>query len=193
MRRLGIFGGTFDPIHCGHVFLAQFIAEELALDEVLFIPAAAPPLKEDSVERAAAEDRWAMVELAIAGLDGFKGSRIELERPGKSYTFDTLQALRAQNPGSEFYLIIGADNVAQLHSWHKPEGILALCTIVVGTRVTEGVELDAGLVERIVTVDTPVVQLSSTEIRRRVVEGKSIRYMVPEGVEAYIREKGLYL
>ena len=193
MSRLGILGGTFDPIHCGHVLLAQFIAEELALDEVLFIPAAVPPLKEDSAERAAAEDRWAMVELAIAGLDGFKGSRIELERPGKSYTFDTLQVLRAQYPGSEFYLIIGADNVAQLHSWHKPEGILALCTIVVGARVTEEVELDTGLVERVVTVDTPVVQLSSTEIRRRVVEGKSIRYMVPEGVEGYIREKGLYL
>ena len=193
MRRLGIFGGTFDPIHCGHVLLAQFVAEALALDEVLFIPAAVPPLKADSAERAPAEERWAMVELAIAGLEGFRGSRIELERPGKSYTFDTLRALHDQYPESEFYLIIGADNVAQLHSWHNPEGIWGLCTIVAGSRVTEEVGLDAGMTERIVAVDTPVVQLSSTEIRRRVAEGKSIRYMVPEGVEGYIREKGLYL
>ena len=175
MRRLGILGGTFDPIHCGHVLLAQFVCEQIPLDAVLFIPAADPPHKGETDERAPAEDRWAMVELAIEDMPAFGASRLELERQGKSYTFDTLRQLHAQYAGGEFYLIIGADNVAQLHTWHRPEGILDLCTIVAGSRLTAAAGLDTVLAERMVVVDTPVVQFSSTEIRRRLAQGKPIR------------------
>lgn len=192
MARLGIIGGTFDPIHTGHVLLALFSMERLSLDQVLFIPAADPPHKEARPDTAAAEDRWVMVERAIEGFSGFEASRIELERPGKSYTVDTLRQLRAERPHSEFYLIIGEDNVAQMAAWHDPRGILELCTVVAGSRVVSGAQADAELTRRIVPVETPVFQISSTEIRRRLAEGRPVRYLVPERVEAYIRARGLY-
>jgi len=192
MGRLGIIGGTFDPIHTGHILLALFALERIPLDRVLFIPAADPPHKEARQDLATAEDRWAMVELAIAGLPCFQACCIELERPGKSYTFDTLRQLRAAYPDTDLYLIIGEDNVAQLSTWHNPLGILGLCTVVAGSRITADLDADSELVKRIVTVDTPLFQISSTDIRRRLAQGRPVRYLVPEKVEAYIREKGVY-
>ena len=192
MQRLGILGGTFDPIHIGHVLLALFAQEQLSLDTVLFVPAADPPHKDATPPLAPAEDRWAMVERAIAGFPGFQGSRIELERPGKSYTFDTLAQLRGTFPGSALYLIIGADNIPQMATWHRPQGILEQCTVVAGSRITGEWNADPELVERMLFVDTPLIQLSSTQIRQRLEQDRSIRYMVPEPVETYIREKGLY-
>lgn len=192
MLRLGVIGGTFDPIHTGHVLLALFAMERLPLDQVLFIPAADPPHKEARPDMAPVEDRWAMVEQAIEGFSGFQASRIELERPGKSYTVDTLRQLRVDRPDCELYLIIGEDNVVQMSTWHDPRGILELCTVVAGSRVASGSQADAELARRIVPVETPVFQISSTEIRRRLAEGRPVRYLVPEKVEAYIRGRRLY-
>ena len=118
MRRVGLIGGTFDPIHNGHVLLALFTRETLALDEVVFIPAADPPHKNST--HAQADQRMDMVEMAIAGVDGFSASRIELDRPGKSYTVDTLRQLHADHPQSAFFLIIGSDNVCLLYTSPSP-------------------------------------------------------------------------
>ena len=134
MQRLGIVGGTFDPIHIGHVLLALFVLERLSLDRMLFVPAADPPHKEARPDTAPAEDRWSMVQLAIDGLPHFQASRVELDRPGKSYTVDTLRQLRADHPDCDLHLIIGEDNIAQLSTWHDPQGILDLCTVVAGSR-----------------------------------------------------------
>ena len=192
MQRLGILGGTFDPIHIGHVLLAQAVREELALDQVLFVPAADPPHKEAEPPLAPAAQRWAMVELALESFPSFKGSRIELERPGKSYMYDTLQQLRALHPHTQLFLIIGADNIAPLSTWHKPQGILDQCTVVAGSRITTALDPDPVLAAQLLQVETPLIELSSTRIRQRLAAGCSIRYMVPEKVEAYIAEKGLY-
>jgi nicotinate-nucleotide adenylyltransferase len=190
MQRLGIIGGTFDPIHIGHLLLGLFVLEKIPLDEVLFVPAADPPHKEGTL--APAEDRWAMVELAIEGFAGFRASRLELERPGKSYTVDTLRQVRASHPDSHLYLIIGADNLAQMPAWHDPQGILELCTVVAGSRRSGLPLADSALADRLLLIDTPLIELSSTQIRQRLAQGRPIRYMVPEPVEAYIRRKGLY-
>lgn len=190
MQRLGVLGGTFDPIHTGHVLLAQFATERLGLSRVLFIPAADPPHKGQCV--ASAEDRWAMVELAIEGFPTFAASRLELERPGKSYTVDTLRHLRQVHPEVQFYLIIGADNVAPFSTWHNPKGILELCTVVAGTRLSPREEADPELERALVHIDTPVVQFSSTQVRQRLSQGLPVRYLVPEKVEEYIRRQGLY-
>lgn len=192
MQHLGIMGGTFDPIHIGHVLLALFALEKIPLDRVLFVPSADPPHKERRPDMASAADRWAMVELAIAGFPYFRASRLELERPGKSYTYDTLRQLRAAHPDTRLYLIIGEDNVAQLSTWHNPQGILELCTVVAGSRVTSPLTADPKLAQQIVSLDSPIFQVSSTEIRQRLAQKRPIRYLVPEAVEAYIRRRGLY-
>lgn len=188
-ERLGILGGTFDPVHVGHVLLARAILERLPLDRVLFVPAAAPPHKSGALAPAA--DRWEMVRLAIDGLDGFEASPVELRRQGPSYTVDTLRQLRADHPGGELFLIVGADNVPDLATWYDPEGIFALATVVAGTRA--GPPAVGPLAARVRRVDTPAYDISSTEVRRRLREGLSVRYLVPEAVEGYLRDRCLYL
>ncbi len=185
-------GGTFDPIHNGHLLLAQFMHERFNLDSVLFIPAADPPHKDHRHNIQGAADRWRMVELAIEGTEHFRACRVELDRTGKSYTVDTLRELRHDEPGAELFLIVGADNVADMTSWQNPREILELCTVVAGSRLTNGQEADPVLVAQMQLVETPIVEFSSTEIRRRLREGLSIRWMVPEKVEMYIRSQALY-
>ena len=191
--RLGLMGGTFDPIHNGHLLLAQSMHEQLSLDRVLFIPAADPPHKDHRDNIQDTRDRWRMVDLAIEGVEHFEACRIEMNRPGKSYTVDTLREFRKSRPQAELFLIVGADNVADMATWQNPDGILELCTVVAGSRLTRGQEADPELAARIQRVDTPILEFSSTEIRRRLQEGRSIRWMVPDSVETYIRSKGLYL
>ena len=190
MRRIGVIGGSFDPIHHGHLLLARFALEQIPLDEVLFIPAADQPLKQGAY--APAEERWTMVELAVADCANFAASRLELDRPGKSYTVETLRLLHQLHPHAALFFIIGADNIAQLDAWHDLEGILAQCTVVVGARPGEVAGSDPKLLARLRFIDTPLIGLSSTEIRTRRVAGLSVRNMVPEAVEAHILAKGLY-
>ena len=189
-ERLGILGGTFDPVHCGHLLLARYVLEALALDRVLFVPAAEPPHKTEVLTPSG--HRWRMVCAAVEGHDGLEASDLELRRPGVSYTVDTLRRLRDESPNDERFLIVGADNVPELDGWHDPEGILELATVVAGTRV-EAEALPAGAFsDRVERVDTPVFDISSTEIRRRVRADLPVRCLVPEAVERYIADHGLY-
>ena len=194
MRRLGIMGGTFDPIHAGHLLLARYLSEHIGLDRVLFIPAADPPHKESRADDIlAVEERWKMVCLALDGADEFEPSRLEMDRPGKSYTVDTLRELRRLHPGSELFLLIGADNIPDMSTWHDPHGILEHCTVVAGSRRTRSAAGDAEFDEHVSVVDTPVIEISSTEIRERLRTGLSVRWLVPDAVEAHIRQRNLYL
>ena len=189
MQRVGLIGGTFDPIHNGHLLLAQFVSEQVSLDKVLFIPAADPPHKNNVYFSATA--RAEMVSRAVDDIDYMFVSKIELDRSGKSYTVDTLRQLRMQCPGDSYYLIIGEDNVSQISSWHDPESILELCTVVVGTRLTSETVCEEKFMKRMVLLDTPLFELSSTEIRQRLQSGLPVKGMIPESVEIYIKESGL--
>ena len=192
MERLGIMGGTFDPIHCGHLLLARNLLERLPLDRILFVPAADPPHKNHRTDIATGAHRWAMVKRAIADEPGFEVSSVELERNGKSYTVDSLRLLGQRHPGSELFLLIGADNVSDISTWHDPEGILELATVVSGTRTETAAAEGNRLTHRIRRLPTPAYDISSTDIRHRLLQGQSIRYLVPEAVERYVAEHGLY-
>lgn len=193
--RLGIFGGTFDPIHIGHLILAESCREACRLDKVLFVVAGEPPHK--GKPRTAAKHRLEMVELAIAGHESFEASEIELDRPGPHYSFETLERLTAERPGAELFFLIGADSLADLPGWRKPERICELASLVVVNRpgTPESVlrtfaPPEGSKAFRHVTM--PDVGVASREIRRRVAEGQSVRYLVPRAVEVYLREHRLY-
>ncbi|REJ93903.1 MAG: nicotinate-nucleotide adenylyltransferase [Planctomycetota bacterium] len=196
--RLGIYGGTFDPVHYGHLILAEQCREQCALDEVWFIPAAVPPHKIGD-QISSGETRCEMLELAIAGYPEFQVSRMELERDGPSYTVDTLSALQSEDPTRELFLLIGADSVADFPTWREPSRIADLARLVVVNRGDDAPDLSAvesalgaDVVERIDEVVMPGVDLSATDLRGRVAEGRSIRYMTPRAVEVYVAEHGLY-
>lgn len=197
--RLGIFGGSFDPVHYGHLILAEQCREQCELDEVWFVPARQPPHKTArhlSPEKA----RLEMLELATAGHEAFRVSDIELRREGLSYTVDTLQQLHDEGPQRELFFLIGGDSLFDLPHWREPDRIAELATIVAvnraGRRLPERSELEQllgpSLAARIKLVTMPAVDLSSTDIRARVQQGRSIRYLVPRAVEQYILEHGLY-
>ncbi|RPF47129.1 nicotinate-nucleotide adenylyltransferase [Thermodesulfitimonas autotrophica] len=197
--RIGLMGGTFDPIHYGHLVAAEDARYELGLEKVVFIPAGQPPHKPKELVSEAAH-RVAMVRLAIATNPCFELSTVEVERPGPSYTVDTVAAFRKQYPAGEFYFITGADAVAEILSWHRAEELLTLCRVVAVTRpgyVLDNLRerlagLDAYLWRKIRVLPVPGVAISSTAIRERVREGRPIRYLLPDQVEAYIKEQGLY-
>ncbi|MGI8586468.1 MAG: nicotinate-nucleotide adenylyltransferase [Chloroflexia bacterium] len=198
-RRLGLLGGTFDPVHYGHLIIAQEAASYLALDEVLFLPAGIQPLKR-GLPITPAPDRLAMLELAIAGNLRFAVSRAELDRPGVSYTVDTLDRLRAEwGPEVGFWFIIGEDSLANLPAWRDPAGILARTRLAVAPRPSVHVpwpRLEAALPnlrERIDLVPAPLIEISSTDLRARVAAGHPIRYQVPEAVEKYIFAHRIYV
>ena len=193
MKRLGVIGGTFDPIHNGHLLLARFVSEQTGLDKVLFIPAAAPPHKNHREDIAPAASRWSMVELALEGIDDFEASRLELDRPGRSYTVDTVRQLRLDHPDVEIFLIIGTDNTRDLSSWHDPDSILEMCTVVSGSRIIDTPDgASDAVAARVLVLDTPVIDISSTEIRRRVRDGLPIHSMVPDKVASHIQARRLY-
>ncbi|MDQ7065850.1 MAG: nicotinate-nucleotide adenylyltransferase [candidate division KSB1 bacterium] len=190
--RVGIFGGTFDPIHNGHLAIAQTAINELPLDKVLFIPAAIPPHKMHQ-EISAPDIRLKLVQLAIADNPQFEFSTIELDREGPSYMVDTVRQLKAEHPDWELFLIIGADNLLGFREWHQPKEILQRCKLAVYPRYEADVQqVPESLLKHSVIFKAPRMEISSSYIRRLVFEGKSIRYLVPDTIDAYIRQEGLY-
>ncbi len=184
----GILGGSFDPIHHGHLIAADRAAEALGLDTVLFIPCARQPLKpQDPV--ADAERRLAMLRLAIRGYARFALDTCELERPGPSYTVDTLRMLRVRWPQERLVLILGADSAATLSRWRAADEIARLSEIAVLTR-PGAPDVTSVFVKHLVA--TPAIEISASDIRARCLTGKSIRYLVPESVALYIAQHGLY-
>ena len=199
--RIGIFGGTFDPVHLGHLIIAEQCREQAKLDEVWFIPAPRPPHK-GQPDLTEFDKRADMLRLAIAGHPHFKVSEIEKERPGPSYTADTLTDLRQKQPDVAWHLILGADCLPDLPGWHDPVRIITQAKLLVVARpgypMWTPAELRAALRlseeqslhEQVVTL--PLIEIASRDLRRRVGEGRSIRFLVPAAVAAYIAEKGLY-
>lgn len=189
MSLVGLFGGSFDPIHHGHLIVASAVAEALGLDQLRFMPASEQPLKAGE-HHSPAGDRAAMVELAIAGTPGFALERAELERPGPSYTVDTLRILRAREPDTQFVVLLGADAAAELHRWREPDALVRLARIAVMTR--PGAAAVAGpAIWRVVPV--PAIEISATAVRERVRAGRPVRYWVPDPVADYIAMHRLYL
>lgn len=199
--RLGIYGGSFSPIHNGHLLLAESCREQCRLDKVWFMPAAVSPLKQDA-NPASNAHRVAMLELAIAGNEAFKVSPIELERGGVSYTVDTLKEVRQQVPDAELFLLVGADSFADFYHWRAIDDICELATICTVGRPGSNLS-DWGQLPEILSpaqmdrmkehfVAMPLIGLSSTDIRQRISEQRSIRYMVPRSVEKYIETQHVF-
>jgi nicotinate-nucleotide adenylyltransferase len=194
--RVGLLGGVFDPPHIVHLVLAEFALDELRLDGVWFLPAAVPPHK--SGTRAAIHHRLAMLELAVQDRPEFSISRADIDRPGPHYTVDTLRQLREQHPDAEFYFIMGADSLRDLPRWSRPAELLTLCRLAVMDRPGFPVSLDMhesvlpGLKDRVIMIESPMLNFSSTEVAARLRAGKSVRYIVPDAVLSYIKENRLY-
>lgn len=197
--RLGIYGGTFDPVHYGHLLLAEQCREQCALDEVWFIPAHQAPHKQGT-PGTPGKARAEMLDFAVAGFPQLKVSRREIDRGGTSYTVDTLQQVHDEDPSREIFFLIGADSLDDLPTWREPGRIADLATIVAVNRGDRPLpdpqrlrqHLGEAIAARLTTVAMPGIDLSASDIRRRVREGRSIRFMVPRAVEAYIAEHGLY-
>ena len=195
---IGILGGTFDPIHIGHLVVAEEARIKVGLGEVLFLPAGQPVFKPDR-NITASDHRVEMVRRAIADNPHFKLCTLEVERPGPSYTVDTLTMLREQL-GSEasLFFILGRDTLAELPSWKEPKKLVQLCRLVVaprlGARDLQHLETEIpGLLDKVIQLDMPVIGISSSGIRQRIAQGLPIRYLVPGEVEKYIAERKIYL
>jgi nicotinate-nucleotide adenylyltransferase len=197
--RIGILGGTFDPPHVGHLWLAALAADAIGLDRVLFMPAGQPPHKSTQLVTRAT-DRLLMTRLAIAGDPEFDLCTIEVERPGPSFTIDSVEALQDQyGPEVTLYLIMAADSLAEIDTWREPDRLLERIEWIVGPRPGSELPQRQRLEERfgdrtrrIHLLDGPSLDVSSSAIRRRVAAGETIRYLVPRGVEELIRDRGLY-
>lgn len=199
--RVGVFGGSFDPIHLGHLILAESCREQAKLDQVLFMPCAMSPHKLDGA-RGKDRHRLEALDLAIGGHLDFVRSDMEIKRGGVSYTVETLQALTAENPEHEWFLLMGADSLESFASWREPEEILKLAKpIIVGRPGSNPIDLSileplssAEYVDSIrdLQVESPLIEISSTSIRHRVSTNQSIRFLVPSGVEKYIETQKMY-
>jgi len=197
---IGVLGGTFDPIHIGHLILAEEVRTRLNLAEVLFVPAGQPWLKADS-HILPAEHRVEMVRLAIADKPYFKLSTMEIERAGPTYTVDTIAELKAQlGAGDELFFILGWDNLAQLPRWWQPSRLITLCCLVAVPRpgyplpdLKASETIVPGLSKKVILMDRPEIDISATETRERITQGLSIHHLVPEHVCEYIRRHKLYL
>jgi nicotinate-nucleotide adenylyltransferase len=206
LRRLGVLGGTFDPPHLGHLVIAEEARSVLGLDRVLFMPAASPPHKRVRAITPAAT-RVAMTRVAVRGNPAFEVSTIESRRRGPSYTVDTLRELKRLNPRTALTLILGEDSLRELGTWREPEQILTLARLAVARR-TEAARsrrtarahadasvarrLDGALAGRVRWLATPLIAISSTDLRARARRGRTLTYLVPAGVERYVRRHGLY-
>ena len=190
--RIGLFGGTFDPIHLGHLLLAECCREALDLDEVRFLPAASNPLKAHGPV-ADGPQRCEMTQFAISGHPAFRVDRREVKRGGESFAVDTLEEVAAENPGAELFFLMGADALADLPAWKNPRRLLELATVVAVNRGDAAAVLPAGVApDRVRFVAMPACDFSATDLRRRAAEGASLRYRAPAAVIAYISDKRLY-
>ncbi len=198
--RVGLLGGTFDPVHIGHLLLAEEGRSALGLERVIFVPAG-EPWRKSGGKLSSREHRLEMVRLAVADAAAFEVSTLETDRPGPTYTVDTLRALRqAIGAEAELFFLMGQDALVDLPHWRDPQGIIALARLAVASRVgwedarAEALEKEvSGLTERLVWLDMPQVGISSTAVRERVRRGLSVRYWVPPPVEDYIRQNGMYV
>jgi nicotinate-nucleotide adenylyltransferase len=198
ISRIGVLGGTFDPVHLGHLILAEEARDQLDLSAVHFVPAGDPPHKRGR-RLAPVEDRLRMIELAIGSNDRFRASRADADRPGPHYTLDMVHILQAQlPPGGELYFLMGYDSLAELPTWHRARELVAACHLVALTR--HDVPLDwaylesqlPGVRERVTLLDMPELEIASHQIQARVRDGRSIRYLVADAVCSYIADHGLY-
>lgn len=197
--RLGIYGGSFDPVHLGHLLLAETCREACELDRVLFLPCGKSPHKPHGA-LATGQQRAEMLEFAVAGDPRFGVCCIELERSGPSFTVETLRQLHDEQPDSELFFLMGADSLADLPLWREPLAILKLATVVAVNRgerpppdlMTLEARLGPIVRERVRLVTMPAIELSATEIRERVRDGRGVRFRVPRAVEEYIRQQGVY-
>ena len=201
-RRLCVMGGTFDPIHHGHLVAASEVASLFQLDEVIFVPTGRPwqktPSLEDKAHRtdarqvSAAEDRYLMTVIATASNPQFSVSRADIDRPGPTYTIDTLRELRAEHPDAELFFITGADALGQIFSWRNPEELFELAHFIGVTRPGHTLS-DPGFPKGGVSlVEVPALAISSTDCRQRVAKGEPVWYLVPDGVVRYINKRALY-
>lgn len=202
MKKIGIMGGTFDPVHIGHLILAECIRDAAGLDEVRFLPSGVSYLKKDRRDAVSpAWDRLEMCRLAVEGNPHFSVSDLEIRRGGNSYTCDTMEELRVAEPENEFCFLCGADSVLQMASWYRPDRLFAACRILAvgrGDKVSpEALQEAVSRLEekygaRISILPMNDIPISSTELREAFRSGRSVRYRIPEKVESYIRAKGLY-
>lgn len=195
-QRLGVMGGTFDPIHYGHLVTAEGALARFGLDSVLFVPTGQPWMKQER-EVTPGEHRYLMTVIATAGNPRFHVSRLEIERDGPTHSVDTLRALRDEHgEKTDLFFITGADAVLEIFQWKDPEDILGLAHVIAATRPGYDIaRFEAAAPTshpRITVLDVPALAVSSTDVRRRVLEGEPIRYLVPDGVRAYIEKVGLY-
>ena len=200
MKKIGIMGGTFNPIHNGHLVLAQTAYEQFDLDQILFMPTKNPYYKKLN-QSATLEDRTSMVKLAIEDNEAFSFSELELLRDGNTYTVETLKIMTKENPDVEYYFIMGADSLYHFETWKEPQEILNMAVLLVAARDDVSSHAIEGQIEylenkyenaRIKCLLTPNLEISSNNLRKRCREGRSIRYLLPVQVEEYIREHGLY-
>ncbi|MBV8159866.1 MAG: nicotinate (nicotinamide) nucleotide adenylyltransferase [Acidimicrobiia bacterium] len=191
MLRLGVFGGTFDPVHNGHLAAAVNARRALALDRVLVVPARQPWQKQDR-DLAPAEARLAMLEAAMAGVEGIEVSRIELDRPGPTYTADTVEELGRRYGDAELYLVVGADAASDLAAWDRPEVIRDLATVVIVSRADIAEPGSPGPGWRVEQVRIPPLAISSTDLRRRAAAGDPLDGLMPAAAIRCLRERGLY-
>lgn len=197
--KLGILGGTFDPIHYGHLIAAQEVLWALGLEQVLFVPAGVPPHKPGAVV-SPAHHRVAMVELAVRGNPSFVVSRVDVDRPGPAYSVDMVRLLQEERgPEVEFYFIVGLDSLNEILSWHDPQRLISLAMLAVvmrpGYPMPDLARLERsvpGISQRVCFVPMPEIGISSSDLRHRVAIDQPIRYQLPEAVEAYIYRQGLY-
>lgn len=197
IERIGILGGTFDPPHLGHLILGEYAADTLGLAKVLFVPAADPPHKQEEY-KLPVEHRLEMLKLALADNERFVLSRIDVDRPGPHYSLDMVRIVEELFPKAELYFVMGGDSLKGLPRWHRPAEFIQYCKLAVMRRPDDYIRPDMheavlpGLANRVIMLDAPLIDISSTQITERLQAGYSIRYFVPEAVRAYIETNHLY-